>query len=80
METQESDAGDRIGMETPEHYAVIAEPEEPAIPQWPVRNVADILNLIRRKKSERILKQKLAKNVMDKNGEGNSKEKPQQVD
>ena len=84
METEDSDAGDGVGQETPDHYvaeeAVIAEPDQPAVPQPPMRNVGEILNLIRRKKSERILKQKLAKNVMGKNGEGNSKEKPQQID
>ncbi|KAL4577023.1 hypothetical protein LXL04_013124 [Taraxacum kok-saghyz] len=84
METEDSDTSDGVGQETPDHYVaeepVIAEPEELAVPQQPVRNVGEILNLIRRKKSERILKQKLAKNVMGKNGEGNSKEKPQQID
>ncbi|KAL4557802.1 hypothetical protein LXL04_035993 [Taraxacum kok-saghyz] len=58
-------------------------PEEvvpPAPPAVRIPNVGGLLANIRRKKSERIVEQKLAKRVRGKNGEGSSVQKPQVVE
>ncbi|KAL4576468.1 hypothetical protein LXL04_012562 [Taraxacum kok-saghyz] len=69
-----------VPQAAPEEVVPQAAPKE-VVPQ-PVRvpNVGGLLANIRRKKSEIIIKQKLAKRVRGKNGEGSSVQKLQVIE